>query len=119
MAAGRRNIKVEKGATYRLKLTWQDSNEVPVNLTGYTARMQVRKTVNSVDKLLDFTTENGAITLGGVLGTIEIVGSATNTSAIPDNIKSGVYDIEIQSSSGFVTRLLEGDVDIRPEVTRD
>jgi hypothetical protein len=116
MGAARRNITIEKGATYRLPLIWQDSNSVPVDLTGYTARMQVRKTFASEEKLLDLTTENGAIVLGGALGTITITASATATSNI--DAKTGVYDVELQSSSGIVTRLIEGDVTIKPEVTR-
>jgi hypothetical protein len=117
MAAGKKNIIVEKGATFKMVLTWNDSNNVPVNLTGYTARMQVRKTVNDSVKLLDLTTENGAIVLGGALGTITITGLATDTAAIASGIKSGVYDLELVSGA-VVTRLLEGTVEIRDEVTR-
>lgn len=118
MAAGKRNITIEKGATFLYDLVWQDSNLVPVDLTGYTARMQVRRTVNSDEALLDFTTENGAITLGGALGTIAIVGAAADTAAIADNIKAGVYDLELISPTGRVKRLVEGDATIKPEVTR-
>lgn len=118
MTAGTRNIKIEKGATFIYNLTWKDSNNSPVDLTDYTARMQVRQKYTSDVKLLDLTTENGGITLGGVAGTIAIVGSATDTAAIADNIKSGVYDLELISPTGTVKRLLEGEVDIRPEVTR-
>ena len=37
------DITIEQGATFRLSLVWKDSSNVPVNLTGYTARMQVRR----------------------------------------------------------------------------
>ena len=117
MAAAKKNIKIEKGATFRLKLIWQAGNGSPVDLTGFTARMQVRKTFSSEDKLLDMTTENGDIVLGGVSGTIYITGPASDTTAIPDNIKSGVYDLELVSGPD-VKRLLEGEADISPEVTR-
>ena len=117
MSAAKRNIKIEKGATFQMNLTWKDGEGVPVNLTGYTARMQVRKNVNATDTLLNMTTENGSIALGGALGTISITGSATNTSAIPDTIKTGVYDLELVNGS-VVKRLIEGNVEISPEVTK-
>jgi len=116
MTAARRNIIIEQGATFTYNLIYKDSEGTPVNLTGYTARMQVRKNVNSSDTLLDLNTENGAIVLGGSAGTIDITASATETASI--NSKIGAYDLEIESSSGVVKRLVEGDVTINPEVTR-
>jgi len=118
MAAGRRNIIIEKGATFQFNLLWKDANDVAINLTGYTARMQVRKTVNSTDTLLDMTTENSGIALGGVAGTIAVTATATATAAISEAAKTGVYDLELVSGAGVVKRLVEGDVTIKPEVTR-
>lgn len=116
MTAGRRDITIEQGATFTYNLIWKDSDGSPIDLTGYTARMQVRKNYNTSDTLLDLTTENGAITLGGSLGTIAVVGAADDTSAI--DARTGVYDLELVSAGGTVTRLIEGKVTINPEVTR-
>lgn len=110
------NITIEQGATFQLNLLWKDSLNAPINLTGYTARMQVRKKHSDPVKLLDFTTENGAITLGGAAGTIVITGLATLTDDVP--AKPCVYDLELVSAGGFVTRLIEGSVTVTPEVTR-
>ena len=116
MTAGVKNIVIEQGATFTWNLIWNDSTSTPVDLTGYTARMQVRKTKASTEKLLDLTTENGGITLGGALGTIAVVASAALTEAV--DAKSGVYDLELESASGVVKRLIEGEVTISLEVTR-
>lgn len=116
MTAAQRDITIEKGATFRYSLTWKDSDSVPVDLTGYTARMQVRRKVDSDDTLLDLSSSNGDITLGGSLGTIVIVASATDTAAIEGKV--GVYDVEVESASGVVTRIIEGKVTLSPEVTR-
>jgi len=117
MAAGEHDITIEQGATFQMPITWTTGVvPTPVNLTGYTARMQVRKTYASTTAVLSLTTENGGITLGGALGTIDILASATQTAAIA--IKSGVYDLELVSGGGIVTRLLQGAVEITPEVTR-
>lgn len=116
MKAGRYNITVEKGANFILQLTWKDQNESIINLTGYTARMHMREELADISTVLILTTENGRITLGGVLGTITLQISNIDTSAI--SACSGVYDLELISSAGVVTRLLEGDVLFSNEVTR-
>lgn len=117
MTAATRDIVIEQGATFTFPLVYKDSNDVPVNLTGYTARMQVRRSKASTTAVLTLTTENGSITLGGSAGTIDIVASAEDTAAIP--IKVGVYDLELVSPSGNVKRLIEGEVTISQEVTKN
>lgn len=117
MPAGQHDIIIEQGATFLLNLVWRDSANAPVNLTGYTARMQVRQTHKTPDPpALTLTTENGGITLGGATGTVSIVAAATSTDDI--TFKRGVYDLELISASGIVTRLIEGVVTVTPEVTR-
>jgi len=116
MTAAAHDITIEQGATFVLNLVWRDANDALINISGYTARMQVRATHRSEVKLLDFTTENGAITLGGALGTIAVVGLATLTDDVP--ARPAVYDLELISPSGVVTRLIEGYATVTPEVTR-
>ena len=109
-------ITIEQGATFQLNLLWKDGLNAPINLTGYTARMQVRRKRADVSPLLNLTTENGGITLGGSAGTIAVVATATLTAALP--AKSCLYDLELVSAAGVVTRLIEGSADVTPEVTR-
>lgn len=116
MSAGTYDILIEQGATFRMSATWKDSAGAPVNITGYTARMQVRRRYNDPTILLNFSTTNGAIVLGGSAGTITITGAATVTDDVA--ARTGVYDLELVSADGTVTRLLEGGVTISPEVTR-
>jgi len=116
MPAAIHNILIEQGSTFKLNLTWKDSEGVPVDLTGYTARMQVRPTVESADVLLNLSTATGEITLGGAAGTIAAVASAQQTSLIGG--RRAVYDLEVEASNGVVTRLLQGAVAISLEVTR-
>lgn len=116
MPAAVYDLFVEQGATFVKTITWKDSAGVPVNLTGYTARMQFRPSVNSSTILASATTENGRITLGGALGTVDIEFDADATAAF--DFVSAVYDLELESASGFVTRLLEGGVEVSKEVTR-
>jgi hypothetical protein len=116
MAAANYDITIEQGATFQLNIVWKAPNGTPIDLTGYTARMQVREKVSSTATLLSLTTENGGIALGGAAGTIAVTAAATLTDDI--TTKRGVYDLELVSSGGVVTRLIEGCVTISPEVTR-
>jgi hypothetical protein len=112
--AGSYNFTIEQGATFNLLMTWKIDN-VAVNLTGYTARLQARIDVDETETILSLTTGAG-ITLGGAAGTITLDQSAAQTAALPKG--EYVYDLELQSSSGNVTRLLQGELNISAEVTR-
>jgi hypothetical protein len=114
MAAGKYNIKVEQGTTFILDFTIK-TGSTPWNLTNYTARMQVRTSVNATTTLLSITNSD-YITLGGSLGTVAISVPASLT----DDLIAGrhVYDFELVSSGGQVWRVLEGKFSVSPEVTR-
>lgn len=115
MAAGQYDIYIEQGATYQLNCTYKDSSGSVIDLTGYTARMQIREKKSSTTKLLDISTSD-YITLGGVAGTVVVEVPAATTAAM--DFSRGVYDLELESSGGIVTRLLEGAVEFSKEVTR-
>jgi len=116
MSAGTLDLFVEQGATFSYTLTLNDSAGAPVNLTGYTARMQMRRSVQSPDILISLTTANGRLVITPLTGVITMTISATDTAAL--NFQSAVYDLEIESAGGIVTRLIEGKVRLSLEVTR-
>lgn len=116
MAAATYNFVIEQGTTLAKTLIWNDSTGNPVNLSGYTARMQVRQSVTSSVVLLELTTTAGTITITPLTGTIVLSFSATTTADI--TWRHGKYDLELVASNGVVTRLIEGQIDISPEVTR-
>ena len=115
MAATTYDITIEQGATFSQVITYKESG-VAINLTGYTARMQVRSTLESATSVVELTTANSRIALGGVAGTISLTISATDTAALTAG--RGVYDLELVSGSGIVTRLLQGVCTISRNVTR-
>lgn len=129
MSAGLYNITIEQGADYTLDFLWTNSLGAPINLSGRTARMQIRESVTSKTPLLNLTSANGGITLGGDSGTVLIVATSAQTQAIKydpalliwQDGKEGVvyvYDLEVVDPNGKVRRLLQGSVFFVPEVTR-
>lgn len=111
---GTYNITCPQGATFDRTFTVSIGGTA-LNLSGYTAAMQVRETYDSTTPLISLTNGSG-ITLGGTAGTIAVVIASTATEAISDGFYS--YDLEITSSGGVRDRILQGKFVVTPEVTR-
>jgi hypothetical protein len=116
--ATRARLYIDQGCTWQQRLVYKAGDPaVPVDLTGWTARMQVRATVDSPEVLLELSTENGGITLGGPTGEISLDVSAATTAAF--TWTSGLFDLELVSAGGIVKRPLRGSIGVRREVTHD
>ena len=115
MTAGIYNTTIDQGSVWSVVLVYTDSNDTPVNLTGYTAAMQLRQNYNSDTAALTLTTTNGGITIVGATGTITITATATQTG----NLDPGfyVYDLELTSGSN-ISRLIQGQLTVAEQVTR-
>jgi hypothetical protein len=114
--AGLYNITCNQGATLQRTITWTDPAKTPINLAGYTARMHVRTAANASTTVLELTTENSRITLGNGDGTVSLNVAANVTANLTPALY--VYDLEVVSGGGVVTRLIEGNFNVKAEVTR-
>ena len=126
MIAGVYNITIEQGSTFSRLISIEQPDLVtdptgntfePFDLTGYTARMQIRRTVESSTPMLSLTTENNGIIInpGTENNEIELLISDEDTATLTT---SGVYDLEIIDDSGNVSKVVRGTVTLIPEVTR-
>tara|TARA_R110000782_G_scaffold136903_1_gene229412 strand:+ start:431 stop:802 length:372 start_codon:yes stop_codon:yes gene_type:complete len=109
-----------QGSTISHRIIWSSgataASALPVDLTNYSARLQLRSEVSSPDIVAELTTANGLIVLGGTAGTIDLNYSAVSSAAI--TAAQYVYDLELVSGVPVVTRLLEGIIKVFGEVTR-
>ena len=105
------NLTVDQGASFSANIDVTDSDGDALNLDGYSVAGQIRKTYSSTTAI-DFT----ASIINASAGVVQISLSATQTN----NMKAGryVYDVEI-NSGGTITRVVEGQVEVTPGVTRD
>lgn len=87
----------------------------PVDLTGYTARMQIRSKLEDLTVLTELTTENNRILIDNTLKTITLTIPASVTAAL--NFQSAVYSLELVNGSE-VTPFIGGTVSLVKEVTR-
>jgi hypothetical protein len=116
VAAASYNFTIEQGATFEAEIEWRDGSNALVNLTGFSARMQIRTSIAAASFALELTNANGRIVLGGAAGTVQLVLAAADTAAL--GAGSYVYDLELVHPSGKVTRLLKGAITVDAEVTR-
>ena len=116
MPAGQFDFTIEQGATFSQQVTWRDSTGSAIDLTGYSARMDVRKSHVSTTRLIQLSTTNGFITISGSIGRVDILLPASGTETLTP--ADAVYDLEMVAADGTVTRLLEGKANITAEVTK-
>lgn len=105
------NLYIDQGADFSTTLSLTDSNGDVLNLTGYSAVGQMRKTYGS-------STVAATFTIALVAGTGQV--TLTLTDTITAALTSGryVYDVLITDSSGDKTRILEGHATVTPSVSR-
>ena len=128
MAAGRYSFVIEQGTTTNFEIQYKDSNNNPVDLTGYSGKMMIRSNYADQSPVtyailssslaadgtgLNFSGSNGSTP--PTSGSIGIYISAVSSSNFTFN--TARYDLEITSGS-VVTRILEGQVNLSQEVTR-
>lgn len=110
--AGSYNIVIDQGATWNWNFN-VSTNGTAWDLSSYTFAMQVRESTVSTTKLLDLPTD-GTVTMDAS-GNISVTVSATKTNTLPAG--RWVYDLELTSAGGQVTRLLEGRFIVNIQVT--
>lgn len=131
MSAGRYPIYIEQGASLDFEVQYVDSEGNPVDLSGYSARMQIRPSVASNVAYITLTSnlqaDGTGLNLSGshstkppTSGSIGVFISACSSSIL--NFGDAVYDLELsvpyEGGCDYVTRLIQGPVRLSQEVTR-
>ena len=131
MPAAKYLFIIEQGTTVNFGIQYKDSNGNPIDLTGYSGRMQFKSnyadnnpityltlssSLNSDGTGLNFSGSDGVTPPSS--GSIGIYIAACTSSMLTFN--TAYYDLEIYSGSGncpVVSRVLEGQVRISKQVT--
>lgn len=113
MPAAYQDQFLEQGTTFTSQITLDDDNGLPFNLSGFTAASQGRKSYYSANADITFSADitdanNGVIILSA--------DAPTTANLTPGKL---VYDVTVtQTSTGLVTRIIEGQIFVSPSVTR-
>lgn len=113
MITGKYNIIAPQGSTFKLKFT-VTTDGIPWNFDTYVGRMQVRSATNNTTTILSLISPVDIVMTSS--GVVTIVATADAMTAAPAG--RWVYDFEVESTGGEVTRLLEGRFAITAEVTK-
>ncbi len=88
----------------------------PINLTGFTARMQIRSKLEDTVVIHELTTENAGIVIDNTEKTIKL--NITPEATALFTFTNAVYSLELISSGGEVTPFSNGSIMLIKEVTR-
>jgi hypothetical protein len=107
------NLSLDQGSDFQATITLYSNNTQLLDLTGYGAQAQLRKSYDSTTASGVFTVAITSPTLG------QLVLSMASTSTAVLKYGRYLYDVLIiNSSTGVKTRAVEGIVTVMPRVTR-
>lgn len=108
---------IDAGADYDLTVWDKQPDETPTDLTGCTAKIQLRRTAASEGVALELTTaDGGGLTITAAEGRIDVHMTASQTEGLSGRY---VYALELYGpTSGSVARLIEGAFAVSAEIVR-
>lgn len=137
MLQNKYNISIWQGSTFGLTLSVTYANNTPKNISGHSARMQIRSSYDATTPEESLSTDTGEIVVTDAAnGTMHIELSAARTANIEVDLSNlvtvklsetqtvkiprttYVYDLELIDANN-VTKIVYGDVAVYGEVTRN
>lgn len=111
-----KNWEVDQNTTFKFQVQYTEDDEVtPINLTGASAKMQVRDTQGGSKLAFTLTSPLGGITIDGPTGTLNITMTPTQTNKM--FYPKSAYDIMVIDSNNNKIKLLEGFMTLSRSVT--
>lgn len=108
------NIQIDQGSTFSHNFVLKDASNAIIDISGYSSRGQIRAEYDDAAADINLTT----LITDGPGGTVNISLTASQTKDL--TAQRYVYDVElINTSDGSVTRVVQGNVTIYPEATKD
>ena len=108
------NLIIDQGANFSSDVTVKDANGNPFDLTGYTTEAKMAKGYASTRTRTSITSLIATDATSGVVA-LSLTSAQTSTLDAPERY---VYDVEItKTATGAVTRVIEGIISVRPNVT--
>lgn len=110
------DITATQGKTFVLQSVYENDDGTPVDLTGYTGRMQVRQSPTAETVVVELTEANSRFVItDAVNGAIQFYISAADMAGLAPGVY--VYDSELVNGA-VVEMYLSGSFTIEAETTR-
>lgn len=89
----------------------------PKDLTGFTGKMQIRRTIDSTDYEFELTDGNGKIIFGPSRGVITFTLPVSDTATV--DFEDGIYDFFLTGGAPSASKkIMKGPIDVEFSVTR-
>ena len=118
MISGKYDFIVEEGSTFDEYVIWKDKDGNAHDVTGYTAKMEIRQNKADTSAIDEVT-----VSVGTTDGRFDLDMTSTETRALSFNGRA-FYDLEVSPggedchTAADVIRILEGVITLSREVTR-
>ena len=112
------NLDIIQGSSFSARLNAKNSVGTAIDITGHNVRGTIKNRYSDTTPLIAFI----PTIVSSTVGTVDVILSGTQTAILP--ITQAVYDIEMyrtgangEDDDSHVVKLLDGKVNIHPEVT--
>ena len=109
-------VSIIRGDTWLRTWALKNPAKLPIDLTGATARLQVRSKDGVL--LASAATTDGRIIISGVKGQIDLVMPPSVTSLFEPLDENYDFDIELTYATGIVKTLEIAELVVRKDITR-
>ena len=113
--SARKDFTIDQGSFTRIAFVLS-GKDAALDLTDYSAAMQIRRFSFSQEAQDTLTTCNGRLKIDGPAGRITATFGAEDTEAYKP--EQYLYDLEIQAPNGEIKRVVEGVITVTPEITK-
>jgi hypothetical protein len=111
-----KNFEVDQNTTFKFQIQYTEDDEItPIDLTGASAKMQVRDTKGGTKLAFTLTSPSGGIVIDGPEGTLDITVTPTQTNKL--FYPKSSYDIMVIDSNGNKIKMVEGFMTLSRSVT--
>lgn len=119
MAASKYDFTIEQGTSFKFSLIYKDSNNVPIDLTGWCARLSLKTNKNEMHVFNTLNVDYSAykFTIDEPNGKLTLLLPASITNLFTFNFAN--YDLELQSPDDlyegggkYTVRLLYGQINV-------
>ena len=113
--AGQKNFEVDLNATFSFIIAYRDENDTAIDLTGASAKMQIRDQAGGTKLAVTLTSPSGGIVIDGPTGQITVTMTPTQTSKL--FYPKSSYDLMLTDSNLNKIKLIEGFMTLKRSVT--
>jgi hypothetical protein len=113
--SAQKNFQVDQNTTFRFVVEYKDSQDNPIDLTGSSAKMQVRDVTSAARLAATLTSPLGGITIDPLVGKVTVTMTPTQTNKL--FYPKSAYDLILIDSNSSRLKIIEGFLTLNKTVT--